>query len=56
LDAVTQASSTYETNKVTIIGHSMGAAIAALAATSMKLRLSSDYSFAVVGYGQPRVS
>ncbi|KAG8798784.1 hypothetical protein FRC17_007320, partial [Serendipita sp. 399] len=54
-DAVKKASSTYNTKKVTIIGHSMGGAIGTLAAASFKLRLGPDYTFKVVTFGQPRV-
>ncbi|PVF97009.1 alpha/beta-hydrolase [Serendipita vermifera] len=53
--AVQQASTTYNTKKITLIGHSMGAAIATIAASSLKLRLGSAYTFKVVGYGKPRV-
>jgi hypothetical protein len=55
LAAVKKASTTYATKKVTVVGHSMGAALATLSAASMKLRLGSDYTFKVVGYGKPRV-
>ncbi|KAG8827698.1 hypothetical protein FRC18_009863 [Serendipita sp. 400] len=53
--AVKTASSKYGTKKITVIGHSMGAAIGTLAAASFKLRLGSDYTFKVVGFAQPRV-
>jgi hypothetical protein len=53
--AVKQASTTYGTKKILVIGHSMGSAISVLSAASMKLRLGSEYTFKVVGYGQPRV-
>lgn len=53
--AVRKASSTYGTTKVTIIGHSMGAATGVLTAASLKLNLGSTFSFKIVGYGSPRV-
>jgi pimeloyl-ACP methyl ester carboxylesterase len=56
LAAVKQGVTAYGTKKITIIGHSMGAALSTIAAASMKLRLGSDYTFKVVGYGMPRVS
>lgn len=56
LNAVKQGLAVYQTKKVTLIGHSLGAAISTIAAASMKLRLGSDYTFKVVGYGMPRVS
>ncbi|PVF97005.1 alpha/beta-hydrolase [Serendipita vermifera] len=55
LAAIQRASTTYGTKNVTYVGHSLGAAIAAISAASMKLRLGSGWNHKVVVYGQPRV-
>ncbi|PVF97006.1 alpha/beta-hydrolase [Serendipita vermifera] len=55
LAAIQQASTTYGTKKITFVGHSLGAAIAAISAGSIKLRLGSSWTYKAVVYGQPRV-
>ncbi|KAH9927058.1 lipase [Amylocystis lapponica] len=54
LAAVQQAISTYSTNHVTIVGHSLGAAISLLDAVYLPLHIS-DVTYSFVGYGLPRV-
>ncbi|KAK0501698.1 alpha/beta-hydrolase [Armillaria luteobubalina] len=53
LDAVTTALSKHDTNSVTLVGHSLGAALSLLDAVYLPLHL--DASYTVVGYGLPRV-
>ncbi|KAK0240917.1 Alpha/Beta hydrolase protein [Armillaria nabsnona] len=54
LSAVTKAMSTYSTSTVTVVGHSLGAAIALLDGVFLNLQLPSA-SVSVKGYGMPRV-
>ncbi|KAK0489329.1 alpha/beta-hydrolase [Armillaria novae-zelandiae] len=53
LRAVTTALSKHNTNSVTLVGHSLGAALSLLDAVYLPLHL--DASYKVVGYGLPRV-
>ncbi|SJL18767.1 uncharacterized protein ARMOST_22367 [Armillaria ostoyae] len=54
LSAVTKAMSTYSTNTITVVGHSLGAAIALLDGVFLNLQLPSA-SVSVKSYGMPRV-
>ncbi|SJL18753.1 uncharacterized protein ARMOST_22353 [Armillaria ostoyae] len=54
LAAVTSAISTYSTNSVTVVGHSLGGAIALLDGVYLTLQLPSA-SVSVITYGMPRV-
>ncbi|KAG7442590.1 lipase [Guyanagaster necrorhizus] len=54
LAAVTSAMSTYSTSTVTVVGHSLGGAIALLDGVYLTLQLSSA-SVSVISYGMPRV-
>ncbi|KAH9951087.1 Alpha/Beta hydrolase protein [Amylocystis lapponica] len=54
LSAVQKAISTYSAKQVTIVGHSLGGAIALLDAVYLPLHVS-DVSFTYIGYGLPRV-
>ncbi|KAK0462403.1 alpha/beta-hydrolase [Desarmillaria tabescens] len=54
LAAVTSAMSTYSTTSVTVVGHSLGGAIALLDGVYLTLQLSSA-SVSVTTYGMPRV-
>ncbi|PBK69069.1 lipase [Armillaria solidipes] len=53
LHAVTTALSEHNTNSVTLVGHSLGAALSLLDAVYLPLHL--DASYTMVGYGLPRV-
>ncbi|KAM5543896.1 hypothetical protein V8D89_002513 [Ganoderma adspersum] len=53
--AVEQALSQYPTKNVTVVGHSLGAAIALLDAVYLPLHLPSDVTVRYVGYASPRV-
>ncbi|PIL27078.1 hypothetical protein GSI_10217 [Ganoderma sinense ZZ0214-1] len=53
--AVEQALSQHSTKKVTVVGHSMGAAVALLDAIYLSLHLSSDVTVRYIGYSSPRV-
>jgi len=55
LSAVQQGMSLYKTNKVTVVGHSLGAAIALLDSVYLPLHLPSGTVFKMIGYGLPRV-
>jgi len=55
LAAVKQTMSTYDTTKVTVVGHSLGAAIALLDSVYLPLWLPAGTTFKTVGYGLPRV-
>lgn len=55
LAATQQALSTHGTNSVTIVGHSLGAAIALIDAIYLPLHLPSTTTFKFVGYSLPRV-
>ncbi|KZS99722.1 alpha/beta-hydrolase [Laetiporus sulphureus 93-53] len=54
LSAVQSAISTYSATKVTMVGHSLGAAISLLDAVYLPLHIS-DATFSYIGYGLPRV-
>lgn len=54
LSAVTKAMSAYSTNTITVVGHSLGAAIALLDGVFLNLQLPSA-SVSVKSYGMPRV-
>ncbi|TBU36393.1 alpha/beta-hydrolase [Dichomitus squalens] len=53
--AVEEALSLYPTRNVTVVGHSLGAAIALLDAVYLPLHLPSDVNVRYVGYASPRV-
>lgn len=53
--AVKTALSLHDTNQVTIVGHSLGAALGLLDAVFLPLNLPAGLSFKFVGYGMPRV-
>ncbi|KAG7445154.1 lipase [Guyanagaster necrorhizus] len=53
LSTVTTALSEYGTNNVTLVGHSLGAALSLLDAVYLPLHL--DASYRMIGYGLPRV-
>jgi len=55
LAAVQTALSTHSTNSVTIVGHSLGSAIALIDAVYLPLHLPSTTTFKFVGYSMPRV-
>ena len=55
LAAVKTALSTHSTSSVTIVGHSLGAAIALIDAVYLPLHLPSSTTFKYVGYALPRV-
>ena len=55
LAAVKKGISTFGTNSVTVTGHSLGAAIAAIDAVYLKLHLPSTTSVKMIGFGTPRV-
>nr|ABN45742.1 lipase [Antrodia cinnamomea] len=54
LSAVQSAMSKHSASKVTVVGHSLGAAIALLDAVYLPLHIS-DATFSFIGYGLPRV-
>ncbi|EJF64378.1 alpha/beta-hydrolase [Dichomitus squalens LYAD-421 SS1] len=53
--AVEEALSLHPTRNVTVVGHSLGAAIALLDAVSLPLHLPSDVYVRYIGYASPRV-
>ncbi|EJF64419.1 alpha/beta-hydrolase [Dichomitus squalens LYAD-421 SS1] len=55
LAAVEEALSLYPTKNVTVVGHSLGAAIALLDAVYLPLHLPSDVNVRYIGYASPRV-
>ncbi|KAJ3483663.1 hypothetical protein NLI96_g6166 [Meripilus lineatus] len=55
LSAVQTALTNFQANQVTIVGHSLGGAIALLDAVYLPLHLSSGVTFKTVTYGMPRV-
>lgn len=55
LAAVESAMSTYGTNSVTMVGHSLGAAITLLDSVYLPLWLPAGTTFTTIGYGLPRV-
>ncbi|KAG2754953.1 alpha/beta-hydrolase [Suillus brevipes Sb2] len=55
LAAVESAMSTYDTKSVTMVGHSLGAAITLLDSVYLPLWLPAGTTFTTIGYGLPRV-
>ncbi|KAG6332031.1 hypothetical protein ID866_7058 [Astraeus odoratus] len=55
LSAVQTAMSKYESTDVTMVGHSLGAAISLLDSVYLPLHLPAGTSFKTIGYGLPRV-
>jgi len=55
LSAVRSTLSKQGVSSVTVVGHSLGAALALLDGTFLKLQLDPTVSVRVVGYGMPRV-
>ncbi|TCD61802.1 hypothetical protein EIP91_007888 [Steccherinum ochraceum] len=55
LSAVQSAMATHSANRVTMVGHSLGAALALLDSVFLPLHLPSTTIFKTVGYGMPRV-
>ncbi|KIK79390.1 hypothetical protein PAXRUDRAFT_834128 [Paxillus rubicundulus Ve08.2h10] len=55
LSAVKTAMSRYNTTSVTMVGHSLGAAIALLDSVYLPLHLPAGTTFKTIGYGLPRV-
>ncbi|OAX37649.1 alpha/beta-hydrolase, partial [Rhizopogon vinicolor AM-OR11-026] len=55
LAAVESAMSTYRVTSVTMVGHSLGAAITVLDSVYLPLWLSKGTTFQTIGYGLPRV-
>ncbi|KAI0039820.1 lipase [Auriscalpium vulgare] len=55
LAAVKQAMSAHDTNTVTVVGHSLGAALALLDSVFLSLNLPSGTTVNTIGYGMPRV-
>ncbi|KAG2072438.1 alpha/beta-hydrolase [Suillus decipiens] len=55
LAAVESAMSTYDTSSVTLVGHSLGAAITLLDSVYLPLWLPAGTTFTTIGYGLPRV-
>ncbi|KAG1874399.1 Alpha/Beta hydrolase protein [Suillus subluteus] len=55
LAAVESAMSTYSTKSVTMVGHSLGAAITLLDSVYLPLWLPAGTTFTTIGYGLPRV-
>ena len=45
----------HDASSVTVVGHSLGAALALLDGAYLAMRLPSEISVTVVGYGMPRV-
>ncbi|KAH9169453.1 lipase class 3 family protein [Lactarius sanguifluus] len=55
LSAVQQTLSAHSTSSVTIVGHSLGAALALLDGLYLRLHLNATVDVRVIGYGMPRV-
>ena len=55
LSAVQETLSTYGLSSVTVVGHSLGAALALLDGVFLDLQLPKDVTVEVIGYGMPRV-
>ncbi|KAI9440880.1 lipase class 3 family protein [Lactarius indigo] len=55
LSAVQQTLSAHSTSSVTVVGHSLGAALALLDGVYLRLNLNATVNVRVIGYGMPRV-
>lgn len=55
LSAVQQTLSAHGTSSVTVVGHSLGAALALLDGVYLRLNLNATVDVRVIGYGMPRV-
>ena len=55
LSAVLQTLSVYSASSVTVVGHSLGAALSLLDGVYLRIQLSASVNVRVIGYGMPRV-